>query len=131
MTAHFVVLIFCHAGDNFNQYQPHPYGVRCPSLLMALVPGESASRGISCPRAKVILLLILMRAKDSQTHLLSSVIGAQRASLKDWYFWDFPLSLQQHCYMRPGLNLGVVGKIVPYERGPPSARHLHYGFVPM
>lgn len=128
MATHFVVLSFCHTGGNFNQ--AHPYGVRCPYLLMTLVPGESASRGISGPRAKVILLLSPMRAKDSQTHLLSSVVSAQRASLEDWYFWDFPLSLHQHCYMRPSLRLGVVGKTIPCERGPPSAGHLH-GLVPM
>lgn len=86
-------------------------------------------RGISGPRAKVTSLLSLMKAKDSQTHLLSSVVGAQRASLEVWYFWGFPLS--QHCYMRPGIKLGMVGKLFACERGAPSARHLRYGLVPM
>jgi len=129
VTALFVVLSFCHTGRNFSH--AHLFGMRRPCLLKTLVTGHSVSRGISDPRAKVILLLSIMRVQDSPKHLLLSATGAQRASLEDCYFWGFPLSLQQQCCMSPGLKLGVLGKIVPCEPDPPSARHLHYGFVLM
>lgn len=118
MTAHLVALSLCHASGSFNQ--AHPSGVTCPHLLVAPVPGESVSRDISGPRAKVTLGLSLVRAKDSQTHL-SFIIGAQVG-----------VSGVFLCHLNnTGLKLGVFGKIVPCEPGPALARHLHDGFVPM
>lgn len=78
---HFVVLSFCHTAGDVNLVLP--YGVACPCLLMALVPGESASRAVSGLRAKAIWLLSLRRATNSQINLLGSVVSAQRATLED------------------------------------------------
>lgn len=114
MTAHFVALSLCHVSDGFNQ--PHPSGVTRPHLLVAPVPGESVSRVISGPRAKVILGLSLVRVKDSQTHL-SFIIGAQAGV--SGVFLCHPNST--------GLKFGVFGKTVPCERGPALARHLIMG----
>lgn len=102
VAAHCVALSLCHISGGFNQ--PHPSGVTRPHLLVAPVPGESVSRGTSGPRAKVILGLCLVRAKDSQTHL-SFVIGAQAGD--SGIFLCHPKNI--------GLRLGVFGKIFPRE----------------
>lgn len=118
VTAHLVALSLCHISGGFNH--PHSSGVTCPHLLVAPVPGESVSRGISGPRAKVILGLSLVRAKDSQTHL-SFNTGAQ-AGVSGVFL----------CHPKnTALKLGVFGQTAPCKRGAALARHLYYSFVPM